>query len=100
MRWLAGFGFLLSGPLAAAHLLGTSPWCVANSPTHYECYFYEQATCEKAASRRTDAFERWECLGYPPNFADFPKIGEGTPTPTPTPTPSGTPRSPSDRKNP
>ncbi|MBX3018212.1 MAG: hypothetical protein KF767_10010 [Bdellovibrionaceae bacterium] len=90
-------GLLLSGPRAEAHLLGTSPWCTANSPTHYECFFYDRETCDKAATRRTTSFERWECLGYPPNFADFPKVGEATPTPTPTPSPTPTPRSPPPR---
>lgn len=77
--------------LASAHLLGTAPWCVANSPTHYECFFYDFENCEKAAARRTDQFERWECVSYPPNFAALPKVGEGSGTPTPSPTPSPTP---------
>lgn len=59
-----------------AHLMGTSPLCVANSPVHFECFYEDFEQCEKVAKRRSNPIDRWECVRFPIDFRKLPKSGE------------------------
>jgi hypothetical protein len=67
--------FFLS-QFAWSHIMGTSTWCLANSPVHFECQFEDRDICEQTAQKRTKSFERWECVPYPMDFRNIPKEGE------------------------
>jgi hypothetical protein len=66
---------------AEAHIVGVDPWCIANSPVHYECFYLNEKDCNQAAKKKTDMFEKWQCLSFPMDFRNFPKNGEGTSVP-------------------
>jgi hypothetical protein len=62
--------------LSHAHIIGSSPWCLANSPVHYECYLLDQEKCEQDAKRRSKQGEDWQCQPFPIDFRFIPKSGE------------------------
>lgn len=59
-----------------AHIVGSSEWCLANSPVHFECYLSDQDRCEHEAKKRTTPIEDWRCVPYPIDFSKIPKSGE------------------------
>lgn len=71
---------------AQAHIMGSSTWCLANSPVHFECQFEDRDLCVEAAQKKSKStFERWECVPYPIDLRNIPKSGE-SPLPAPTST--------------
>jgi len=68
--------FLLLMNPARAHIVGVSPWCLANSPVHFECYLNDRQMCEKEAKKKTTPLEEWRCESYPIDFSKIPKTGE------------------------
>ena len=66
--------------VSEAHIVGVMPWCLANSPVHFECFHEDRELCEKTAQKRTTAFERWNCVPFPVDFRKIPKSGEGNAT--------------------
>lgn len=94
MIWF--LAFILFQGSAQAHIIGTDPWCIANSPVHYECHYLDSKECELAAQKHSDVYEQWRCVSYPVDFRLIPKSGETLPNveprpsllPTPSPVPS------------
>ena len=59
-----------------AHIMGSSTWCLANSPVHFECQFEDRDFCVEAAQKKSKStFERWECVPYPIYLLNIPKSG-------------------------
>jgi hypothetical protein len=70
------FIFLVS-LISSGHIVGSSAWCLANSPYHFECYFLDQERCEQEAHRRANKGEpEWQCVPFPMDFRNIPKSGE------------------------
>ena len=77
MRRLAWI-FLLGFPWSAqAHIMGSSTWCLANSPVHFECQFEDYDLCQQTAQKKSKTnFETWQCVPYPIDMRNIPKSGE------------------------
>lgn len=73
--------FLFLSP-AHAHLVGMSPWCIASSPVHYECFYSDPKECEAAAKKNSNLTTQYQCLPYPIDFRNIPKSGEEPVKPT------------------
>lgn len=76
LRSIALFMAIFITQNAKAHIVGSSEWCLANSPVHFECYLSDQDRCEHEAKKRTTPLEDWRCVPYPIDFSKIPKSGE------------------------
>lgn len=57
--------WMLIGQKSVAHVLGDAAWCRTNNPFHFECFFTDEASCQRYNKMTKDPFEEWSCDTQP-----------------------------------